>query len=606
MGILNSSRYEVVSGDASEPTGKSSDRYEVIPEGSAGTSSSNPIDENPDGLTAGDRAKLAFMDSTNKISYLKQKFDDASVNEVGDVVITNKGQTYKLDPSRLEIRDLAELGPEFVQTAASVVGTVAGSAIGSVIPGPGTMVGASLGSGTGSAAAGWINNRIAEHYGSKTPETEVKDLAMDFTIGLAGPLIIPGGKYIAGNLPKTAAVKYVMEGVEKVAAKAVPESKQILSQFLSKISSQPIETTDALLNKTKIVGREMTSSLESQGNEVNAVMQQTERALKNTARFAEGAQPALTQKYNELVNAMSKVAGKFSFSTSSALRDATVELEKRGINKSTQNQFLQALGGPGVPNEIKESFNVIKSLAGSSSTPSGKRAVDVSLKLRSTVNQLNRNLDGMPPELRQFVEKYTQEISKQISRRYDTAKLYEPFQKATGLYEKYADAVHYVSKADPKKLSELMVVKTGNNLTNPVDLVTQLQGGRGEALRDIVRVHTAAANLIPKMPVLKSEASKLSASGIALATITGHNPLGVIGTAALATQRSPRLLAREVQYASQVGPFLGKMVQFTQDNTPETLTKLLRNPQALQQVIQTGLQASEEKEQLHEKLVNGQ
>ena len=106
-----------------------------------------------------------------------------------------------IDEEGLSWYDLADLTSMGADIAGGIYGTVKGAALGTATMGPGfgTFVGGALGAGTGTAAAGAVEEAIEGLLGvSRQNASEItKDLALDFGVGAAGEVVIGGAIKIA-------------------------------------------------------------------------------------------------------------------------------------------------------------------------------------------------------------------------------------------------------------------------------------------------------------------------------------------------------------------------------------------------------------------------
>lgn len=566
---------------------------------------SQPLDLTPTSLGTAERIKLSFGNPEGQVESLKQKYQDAKQTEDGSIVIKDKNTWHRMDPTSFEMADLAELGPETIKTIGSVIGSGVG-AIAGLTTGPAAVgtafATASIGSGFGNVAGAKLNHRIGEYLGTyKSSETEERDLAFDFVEGLAGPL---GGKIVGGALGKLA----------KIAAGSPEGSKQVLSKVLAFATKTTPEEAEMLVQRAPRIDREITKSLLSEKSEVGAIQDQTRKAIQNMNRFVDGAQPALTKKYGELVEELATEAGpNFKFSVGAVIRDANKELEAVGLGKNTTKNIFELLSNkeavariaqgkegniltPEAQTKLKTVFKMLNDMS-TAPEASGKNAVQASMKLRSTLNQLARDLNTpeTPEMVKNIVNQVKQSVSGQISKRYEGSQLYSKFQATTNLYEKYGEAVNLANKLKnapngPEQLLKQLSTKVGKNETNKsaVDLLTELQGGRGEAIREIIQVHQTAASYLPKLPT-RNLSVFLGVPGTPVGGVT-RLPIGSV---------PPRAA---VKFLSKTGPYLDQMVKFTRDNTPETLTKLLNNPVALESMVQMGINSVGDEARLKQEL----
>lgn len=146
-----------------------------------------------------DRLKLAFGNAKGGVNYLKNKFEDATVNEDGKLLVKDKGVWQAVDPEGITrgdgwsfsevIGDLADISRDVLMGGAQLAGA---AAAGAGTLGTGAAAGA-VGAAAAASAASAAVGRIIGTYDA-TPEEVVKDVAMDTLLAAAGETVALGAK----------------------------------------------------------------------------------------------------------------------------------------------------------------------------------------------------------------------------------------------------------------------------------------------------------------------------------------------------------------------------------------------------------------------------
>ena len=161
-----------------------------------------------------------------------------------------------IDEEGLSWYDLADLTSMGADIAGGIYGTVKGAALGTATMGPGfgTFVGGALGAGTGTAAAGAVEEAIEGLLGvSRQNASEItKDLALDFGIGAAGEVVIGGAIKIAAPFVRGLRGKKLEgEELQTIGMGLADEkaSKRILLAQAKEISEQTGRPVDEVMTE---------------------------------------------------------------------------------------------------------------------------------------------------------------------------------------------------------------------------------------------------------------------------------------------------------------------------------------------------------------------
>lgn len=146
-----------------------------------------------------DRLKLSFGNAKGGAAYLKSKFQDATVNEDGKLLVKDQGVWQTIDPEGFSngdgwsfaeaIGDLADVSRDILLGAGQVAGAAAG-AVGT--GGVGTIAGSAAGGAIASTAAAALGRIIGTY--EATPEELIKDVALDTILAAGGETVALGAK----------------------------------------------------------------------------------------------------------------------------------------------------------------------------------------------------------------------------------------------------------------------------------------------------------------------------------------------------------------------------------------------------------------------------
>lgn len=163
------------------------------------------LDERHPAIDWKDRAKIKnFSNSPDVgVKYLQEKYPELSVGaDSSGIKIQAPGDEYprRLDPSKLELEDISDLGADVGAGVTSAIGTAGGAGLGLVTGGPGFMVPAAMvGSGAASAGTEALRQKIGQMLGLPQ-EIDKKQVLTQGAIGMAAPAVF-------GAAPMSSAVK---------------------------------------------------------------------------------------------------------------------------------------------------------------------------------------------------------------------------------------------------------------------------------------------------------------------------------------------------------------------------------------------------------------
>jgi len=167
--------------------GKFSDNpYEVSPGTTGGFSGIFGANK----INAIERAKIGFGNDAGKVRYLKDHFDDATLNSKGELVVKDKGFWYRVNPKGLDIGDVANLPGHLIAplvSSAYAIPTIA--ATGGNPLAVTAMTG--LGGSAGEALRQIIGTAVGTNY-MKTPGEAAKSIAAEGAL-MAAPVAVGYG-----------------------------------------------------------------------------------------------------------------------------------------------------------------------------------------------------------------------------------------------------------------------------------------------------------------------------------------------------------------------------------------------------------------------------
>lgn len=225
--------------------GKRADEFDIV----ANTPDS-ASDVSPVGLL--DRFKTNFGDARGNINYMKKRFEDASFNAEGQLVVKDKGVWHAVDPRGMgngdgwdvaeAIADTLDLADEAIVGGASALGGILGTAASPA----GTVGGAALGAAAGKSVNTIIGRIMGTYAG--TPEETVRDIGTEALMAMAGTTVALGAqKAIVPALKKTFSVL----------SENIPEGgKAAINVMLQKLSGLRPESANRVLDQAALRGEQ--------------------------------------------------------------------------------------------------------------------------------------------------------------------------------------------------------------------------------------------------------------------------------------------------------------------------------------------------------------
>jgi hypothetical protein len=221
------------------------------------------LEKSPVGF--GDRIRLALGNARGQLNYLKANYQDAQMNEDGDLFVKDKGVWHAMDPRGLGdgngwdlAGELAGDVADFTKDAALGVGQLIGATSGAAAGGVGAVPGAVLGTAVASGATAALGRIVGTYDAS--PEEVVKDVGLDAFLGLAGEGVALGAKHMI--------VPAMKRAISKLAsANVAGPSKSMVAGLLKQTAGIPEHDTMTALGN---LGERVSSKVSKYIDEANA------------------------------------------------------------------------------------------------------------------------------------------------------------------------------------------------------------------------------------------------------------------------------------------------------------------------------------------------
>lgn len=528
-----------------------------------------------------DRAKLAIGNTRGQVNYLKSKFEDAKFVEGQGLAVKNKGVWQRVDQSGMDPWELTKDVVEgavnmFPGAAGATYGAAQGATLGAAGGPVGAAVGSVLGAGTGGTAVSQgIRSSLGRLVGTyqPTPEEELKDTALEFVLNAGGQAVALGAKPVLAQLGKA---------VKSITSAASPAAKEALIGVLGRTTGAGEVATRTLFENTDDVMKTVAKASGSAANSADAVSALKSDSIRHVESMLEEAPKALSRKFGELKDVLvNNVDDSLKANVGSLVKQAQNDWVEGGLGKwvskggaTPKFQFLsdaeiaKRIGaGEGASmlddatrtalenvNRTFEKFSKIGELK-------GKQAASALMELKRNVNAVARDViegGGATPTTEKFVTQFRQSLSQRVSDTFHAAgdDVARNYRAVNGLYERFADTVTAARRmAASENGSEVLLNKLvsgiGSNQTykEAAGDLAMLLGAQGKEALKKIAVNHAAAGFVPVLPksTLGQFTASMAGAGAALSGAVSA-PVAAMGAA----QASPRIVAKEVQYAKQL------------------------------------------------------
>ena len=599
---------------------------------------SNPLDISP--LDVKERSKLALGNVKGSLAYLKGKFDQVAVEPEGGILVKRQGVWHKVDPSGLgsgdawdmakELgRDIAEgavaygpsaalstIGAGLGAAALGAGGAAAGGAAGAPAAGVGAVPGAIAGGGAGAiiggvagaAAGGALGEGIRTSLGrvvgtyEATPEEQLKDIGWEGLLNAGGQVIGLGVK------PGLAALKGALGSV---ASKATPAGKDALAQVWGlSTGAGPTRVRYAMDAPDEVVN--YLGKVAKGSSAIDAENTLKDLSIAEAKSLMGPARSALSSKFGALQgDFLDAVPANMEFKVQDMLKTTMMQMEQAGLGKIVEEKgigrfklFNQAeidkkLAAGNIPDVIdSKSLDAIDDFVTEmnkfSAVPvlKGRSGAEATMKIKRAMSDAFYSItDDKAPNIKRSVAKYSSELNDYLGGVFDKSKapgLAERYVNMNNTYTKFSSAVQEADRMmretnGPELFVNKLTSLAGANrsLKGTAGALAELLGPAGEKRIQNILSADAARGFVGYMPNLgklsTAGAATLGAGGALAAGSAVANPLL---TAGVASQTSPRLVLKQIQYMKKFSDFIKGM-------SPAQKDQFLRSPEAVGTAVRT-------------------
>lgn len=590
----------------------------------------SPIEVSPVGIF--DRAKLSLGNAKGQISYLKQKFPDATFNENGDLVVKNNGVWQRVDPSGLGdgsgweatkelIKDAVDLTDVGINTIPQIL--AAGSTGGTSALAAGSIAGLSK-------AVQTSLGRIVGTY-EATAEEQIVDSALDAVITFGGTKVINGLSQSVWPAIKA--------GFKSFGAKAAPAVKEQIAGGIAASSGirdynvlRAFDRTDEVANQLKtaikMAGPSSTyETIETVTKErsigmAKAILEDGQKALSKTylkqiddfAKTVPGSIKTkdLTQTFATFLGGLAEaglVTPQLSSKTGKVIGFSPVSPSR--LAKLYANAGLDEITAKGVSRDVAGFVKSINNLKVKPAT--GGKAVKNVMEVKRALNEFYYNLVDDKPYMERLLTPFTKQFK---------VDLLNGFEDVTGNQLNVANVIggikgidDFYSQAKPSVLQANKILGAAGrgtpetleafanklysdpaNHRNAKDLIgtlSKLKGGSFKQVEDSLFDNIAAADFVRLAP-RKSPIEGQIVNGlrfmVPLALGATVNP--AVGVAAVAGQ-SPRLALRGIQAAQATRKAFGLLKSTVSQLPVSERFRLLQEPNVATSLFQQAWQAGQ-------------
>lgn len=580
-------------------------------------------------LSVGDRAKMALGNVKGSVNYLKNKFDQVAVDPDQGIIVKNKGVWFKVDADWLgdgdpwqmakELgKDITEGAVRYVPTALlSTAGAAGGGVLGAVGGPPGIAGGSIVGAGLGGAAGEGIRTSLGRIVGTydATPEEQLKDIGWETILNMGGQGIALGVK---------PALSMLRNALKPLSERALPAVKDAFSQFwgLTTGAGAPriryaLDSPDAVISSLAKVSKgssaiEMENMLKDHTiNEARLLMSPARKALSST--FGQ------MQKdfSNNVPASMEFRVGDIIKETQQSMETAGLGkvVEKNGVSKFElfgQEEIEKNLAKGNIPDVVdKKSLEAIGSFVDEmnkfSNVPAlkGKAGAESVLKIKRALSDSYYSItDDAAPNIKRAVAQFSSQINQTIGSAFERSKvpgLADRYTAMSNLYSKYSGAVGEADRMLREvNGAEIFVNKltsgagANRTLKGVAGDLAELLGPEGEKRIQSILAADSARGFVGYMPNLgKLTTAGAAATGAGVATMGAAAPMGA---AIAATQSSPRLVLKQIQYANKFKDLVSGM-------SPGARDQFLRNPQLVNGAMGTMFRAYEDEDKKRDQIL---
>lgn len=199
------------------------------------------IDERTPYVSVADRAiaKNTAQSPEKQAQFIKLKYPELDVQvQDNDVLVKAKNETEyrKLDPSKLELEDITDLGDVVAGGITSTLGTAGGALLGALGGGVGALPGAAAGAAVAGGATEALRQKLGQALGIPQ-DVSGTDVALQAGLGGVGTALLGTGPAMKSAI-KTLAAK---QGITEEAAKALLESSGGIAKAYKNLPAKAAE-----------------------------------------------------------------------------------------------------------------------------------------------------------------------------------------------------------------------------------------------------------------------------------------------------------------------------------------------------------------------------
>jgi hypothetical protein len=604
-----------------------------------------PLSNSP--VTLADRAKLALGNTKGQIGYLKNKFEDVVVHPDNGMLVKNKGVWHKVDGSGMDPWELTKDAVEgAISIAPSVVLSTAGAAAGGaagtlVAPGVGTAAGGVAGAAAGGAAAEGMRTSLGRLAGTydATPDEQLKDIGWEALLNAGGQTLSLGAKPALGMLKNAA---------KNVAKHSTPASKEVLTTVYGTLTGAGPTATRILLEQPDDVVREVGSALNKSGRDsLKAIDVLKSEQIENVTSALKGARPALSKKFGQLQSEMLEhVPDDFHVDIQDTLLASQREMQAAGLGKfsdivpngpspyakphgpavNKDNAFYRFklfskeemernIANGSLPDTIDDkAYEALGKYVDEMNkyvrmpAKKGKAGAEAALKVKRGLTDAFYGItDDAAPTVKRALAKYSSVVDDNLAALFEQSKapgLASRYANMNSMYSSYAGAVsaaekHLGEENGMEILVNKLISNPGSqaNAKNFSEAIGELVGDGGRAKLKSVIVKEGAKGHVRFVPNMSKLAPIGAGVGGAIAAASGAVSVPV--AAAAASQASPRLVMKQIQYGN-------KLLQFLQSMPESQRIRWLRHPQAVGATFRTMLEAADSEDNDIKQLLAGE
>lgn len=611
-----------------------------------------PSEFSPVSLT--DRLKLQAGNLAGQVKYLKNKYEEVTYSEDNGLMIKDKGAWHKVDSSNTDpwelTKDIVETGVPVLASIVGATGTamagakagagagaLAGAAIGSVTgpgalatAGAGAMIGAAVGAVAGAGTGGALVEagrtslgRLVGTY-SATPEEEMADIGYEFLLNAGGEVVGLGVK---------PALKQLARASKFIKSNAAPAAKETLIKVWGASTGAGEAATRALIENTDDAAKTIAKWSQKGGGSLSVSRELAKSdSVMAIKEMLEDAPKALRSRFSQLqTDLLKEVPDSFRVDVREPIFESMKQMQEAGFGRIVLKEGAEKKAEVGLSDIAFKmaSRSDVEKLIASGQFPdrlsddtigavgkyvnemnkwlnappaTGKAAADGALKVKRALSDIAFTIKGeSSPRVASKLTEFSASLDNKLSEYFVDAGLGDKFKAMNQTYSYYKGIVEEAEKT----LNGSYTVETFVNklLTAPgkqatakgyaADLI-DLIGPKAEAAVNRVINNEAAYGFMGWAPNMSKMGPLLGSVASTSAVASGS--VGALPAAALATQASPLLVRKQVEYGNV-------LLKHMQSMSKTQLAQWMQNPELVNATIQTVIRAYDSEDQNVQKLL---